>query len=105
MIKSISQNGPLRLLGRSCNANGAAIPRLLEIDGFRVRDLATRGACTSRDSPHRLPARQREALVLRYHEDLPLQEIASTLGIAVNATSAALSRALESISKAIGADR
>lgn len=74
-------------------------PPLADVaDGVAERDLI-RHAIT------RLPIRQRAVLVLRYYEDLPLQEIASTLGITVNATSAALSRALESISKAMGADR
>lgn len=65
--------------------------------GVAERDLIRRAIAG-------LPARQREVLVLRYYEDLPLQEIAATLGISVNATSAAISRALDSISDALKVD-
>jgi RNA polymerase sigma factor (sigma-70 family) len=46
----------------------------------------------------RLSRRQREVVVLRYYEDLRVQDIAATLNISVNATSVALSRALDSLS-------
>lgn len=52
----------------------------------------------------RLTRRQQEVVVLRFFEDLPLQDIAATLGITVNATSAALARALTSIAEQMGAE-
>jgi RNA polymerase sigma factor (sigma-70 family) len=53
----------------------------------------------------RLSRRQREVVVLRYYEDLRLQDIAAILHLSVNATSVALSRALESISTYVRAER
>jgi len=41
----------------------------------------------------RLPRRQREALVLRYYEDLSLTEIASVMGVAVGTVKSTLSKA------------
>lgn len=41
----------------------------------------------------RLPRRQREAVVLRYYEDLGVTEIAAALGISAGAVSSALNRA------------
>ena len=41
----------------------------------------------------RLPRRQREAVVLRYYEDLPVADIARALGVSAGAVSTALNRA------------
>lgn len=40
-----------------------------------------------------LPRRQREVVVLRYYEDLPVAEIAAVLGTSPGAVSSALNRA------------
>lgn len=53
----------------------------------------------------RLPRRQREAVVLRYYEDLRVTDIADLLGVRVGAVSSALSRALTTLAVEIGADR
>ncbi|MEV8506866.1 SigE family RNA polymerase sigma factor [Actinoplanes sp. NPDC051475] len=45
----------------------------------------------------RLPRRQRAALVLRYYEDLPDQEIADVLGCAVGTVRSSISRALATL--------
>jgi RNA polymerase sigma-70 factor (sigma-E family) len=42
---------------------------------------------------HRLPRRQREAVVLRYYEDLGVTEIAEVLGVSPGSVSSALNRA------------
>jgi RNA polymerase sigma factor (sigma-70 family) len=42
----------------------------------------------------RLPARQRTVLVLRYHQDLPEQEVAKLLGIPVGTVKSLGSRAM-----------
>jgi RNA polymerase sigma-70 factor (sigma-E family) len=42
----------------------------------------------------RLPRRQREAIVLRYYEDLTVAQIADVLGVSPGAVSSALNRAL-----------
>ena len=44
-----------------------------------------------------LPERQREAVVLRYYEHLPLAEVAETMGCAVGTVKATLSQALRSL--------
>lgn len=43
---------------------------------------------------HRLPERQRLALVLRYYEDMPEAEIAEALGITVGTVKSTISRAV-----------
>lgn len=48
-----------------------------------------------------LPHRQREAVVLRYYEDLPVAEIAVVLGISPGAVSTALGRARDALSAAL----
>jgi RNA polymerase sigma-70 factor (sigma-E family) len=45
----------------------------------------------------RLPRRQRAALVLRYYEDLPDQEIAEVLGCAVGTVRSSISRGLNAL--------
>jgi RNA polymerase sigma factor (sigma-70 family) len=49
-----------------------------------------------------LPRRQREAVVLRYYEDLPVTEIAKTLGTTPSAISSALTRALDTLAGTLG---
>src|SRR5579875_1785000 len=44
-----------------------------------------------------LPRRQREAVVLRYYEDLPVADIAVVLGISAGSVSSALHRALTTL--------
>jgi RNA polymerase sigma factor (sigma-70 family) len=44
-----------------------------------------------------LPTRQKEAIVLRYYEDLKVAEIAATLGISPAAVSTSLARALDAL--------
>lgn len=51
-----------------------------------------------------LPQRQREAVVLRYYEDLPVAEIAHTLGTTPSAISSALTRALDTLATTLGGD-
>jgi RNA polymerase sigma factor (sigma-70 family) len=57
-----------------------------------------------RDAIAQLPRRQREVVVLRYFEDLSMRTVADALGINVNAASAALHRALRSLSHSVGSD-
>jgi len=47
----------------------------------------------------RLPARQREALVLRYYLDLSAEEIATTMGIGASSVRSATHRALASLGR------
>ena len=49
-----------------------------------------------------LPRRQREAVVLRYYEDLPVTEIARTLDTTPSAISSALTRALDTLATTLG---
>jgi RNA polymerase sigma-70 factor, ECF subfamily len=53
-----------------------------------------------------LPLGYREALVLRYHEDLPIRDVAQALGISLSAAKMRLSRGLEMLRQRLkgGAD-
>ena len=51
-----------------------------------------------------LPRRQREAVVLRYYEDLPVTEIARILDTTPSAVSSALTRALDTLATTLGGD-
>lgn len=51
-----------------------------------------------------LPRRQREAVVLRYYEDLPVTEIAHLLDTTPSAVSSALTRALDTLATTLGGD-
>lgn len=46
----------------------------------------------------RLPERQREAIVLRYYEDLPENEVAEILGVSVGTVKSQVSRGLDRLS-------
>jgi RNA polymerase sigma-70 factor (sigma-E family) len=50
----------------------------------------------------RLPARQREALVLRYYLDLPEAEIAESMGISPGTVKSTVSRALAALGRLLG---
>jgi RNA polymerase sigma factor (sigma-70 family) len=50
-----------------------------------------------RDAITTLPARQREAVVLRYLADLPLADVAAAMGCAVGTVKATLHNALRSL--------
>ena len=53
----------------------------------------------------RLPARQREALVLRYYLDLPEAEIAESMGISLGTVKSTVSRALAALGRLLGENR
>jgi RNA polymerase sigma factor (sigma-70 family) len=67
-------------------------------DAPAVRDAERTRVLAAIDA---LPRRQREAVVLRYYEDLPVAEIAAILGISPGAVSTALGRARESLSNSL----
>jgi RNA polymerase sigma factor (sigma-70 family) len=50
----------------------------------------------------RLPARQREVIVLRYWSELTEQQIASTLGISLGAVKSSASRGRDAIATMLG---
>jgi RNA polymerase sigma factor (sigma-70 family) len=52
----------------------------------------------------RLPRRQREVVILRYHEDLAIGEIAAVLGIRASAVPTSLSRARATLATLLGDD-
>jgi RNA polymerase sigma-70 factor (ECF subfamily) len=54
-----------------------------------------------RDALQRLPARQRVALVLRYYQDAPYEEIAEALSIQAESVGPLLSRAKQSLREAL----
>ena len=53
----------------------------------------------------RLPHRKREALVLRYWLDLPLAEIAATMGVRTGTVKALISRGLDALALDLEVDR
>jgi RNA polymerase sigma factor (sigma-70 family) len=53
----------------------------------------------------RLPQRKREALVLRYWLDLPLAEIATTMGVRTGTVKALISRGLDALALDLEVDR
>jgi RNA polymerase sigma factor (sigma-70 family) len=53
----------------------------------------------------RLPQRKREALVLRYWLDLPLAEIAETMGVRTGTVKALISRGLDALAQDLEVDR
>ena len=51
-----------------------------------------------------LPRRQRDCLVLKYYTELPLTEIAETLGLSVNTVKTHLRRGMSELGKRLGED-
>lgn len=81
-------------------ASRPARPELAEpADAATVRDAERTRVLAAIDA---LPQRQREAVVLRYYEDLPVAEIAAVLHISPGAVSTALGRARETLSTSLG---
>jgi len=52
-----------------------------------------------------LPSRRREVLVLRFYLNLPVAEVAATLGISQGAVKSAASRGLDSLARRLGEER
>ena len=50
----------------------------------------------------KLPARQRETVILRYYEDLPEAQIAKVLGCTVGTVKSQLAKARSSLADALG---
>ena len=96
------------LNGARSRGRRAALTRRLRLD--RTDDVPAAEAVVVRDESHRevlsqlarLPARQREVLVLRYFHDLSEKEIASTLGVAPGSVKTHASRGLAALSARLG---
>lgn len=54
------------------------------------------------EAVRQLPARQRDCITLRYFEELPLEGIASTLGVSVNSVKTHLRRAMATLDRRLG---
>jgi RNA polymerase sigma factor (sigma-70 family) len=52
-----------------------------------------------------LPSRRREVLVLRYYLDLPVREVAATLGISEGSVKSAAARGLAALGRQLGEER
>ena len=57
------------------------------------------------DALRALPRRQRDCVTLRYYYDMPLAEIATTLGLSVNTVKTHLQRGLDALGATLEADR
>ncbi len=53
------------------------------------------------DAVRRLPARQRDCITLRYFQELPIDGIASTLGVSTNSVKTHLHRAMAALDRAL----
>jgi RNA polymerase sigma factor (sigma-70 family) len=53
------------------------------------------------DAVRRLPVRQRDCITLRYFEELPIDQIAATLGVSVNSVKTHLRRGMEHLARAL----
>jgi RNA polymerase sigma-70 factor (sigma-E family) len=72
----------------------------------RVADPPELGARDElRRALERLPARQRAAIVLRYYEDLPENEVAAAMRCSVPAARSLVSRGMESLRTMVGSER
>ena len=65
-------------------------------------DLATREELWS--ALHRLPSRQRAAVVLRYYEDLPERQVAEIMRCSVSAARSLVARAMQTLREVIRGD-
>jgi RNA polymerase sigma factor (sigma-70 family) len=54
------------------------------------------------ESVRQLPVRQRDCIALRYFEEMPLDEIATTLGVSVNSVKTHLRRAMARLGQMLG---
>jgi RNA polymerase sigma factor (sigma-70 family) len=54
------------------------------------------------EAVRQLPARQRDCITLRYFEELPIEGIASTLGLSVNSVKTHLRRAMATLDRRLG---
>ncbi len=54
------------------------------------------------EAVRQLPARQRDCIALRYFEELPIERIASTLGVSVNSVKTHLRRAMATLDRRLG---
>ena len=52
-----------------------------------------------------LPRRQRDCVTLRYYYDMPVAQIAATLGLSVNTVKTHLQRGLDTLGSTLEADR
>ena len=79
--------GPARCTVRGRDRGGAA-ERAAVVDALRA-----------------LPRRQRDCVTLRYYYDMPVAEIATTLGLSVNTVKTHLQRGLDALGATLEADR
>ena len=75
--------------------------RAEEVDELVLRDDQRQILEALRDLPHR----QRDCLVLRYYQELGIDDIAATLGISPNSVKTHLVRALDALEISLGSDR
>lgn len=101
-LRAAVLNRSRSVLRRRRVARAFAVIRVPHQDGDAADAPALRQADRDRmlAAIGRLPRRQREVVVLRYYEDLPVGEIASLLGTSPGAVSSALNRALTALAAA-----
>ena len=88
-----------RRIARAFAGRASRIELAEPADSGAVRTAERRSVLSAIDA---LPRRQREAVVLRYYEDLPVTEIARVLDTTASAVSSALTRALDTLALTLG---
>ncbi len=97
-------------LARDHNRRGLVSLRHHATSGHEIDVADSVGDQLVRSEEHRqvidavrgLPTRQRDCITLRYFEELPIERIASTLGLSVNSVKTHLRRAMAALDRALG---
>ena len=93
-----------RLRRRSTEERGNRVTWSGDRSEDRSEDHSTDDAMTLVTLVRQLPQRQRDAVILRYYEDLPEAEIARVLGCAVGTVKSQLAKARTTLAKGVDRD-
>lgn len=91
-------NGARSALRRRRTARGYVPPYVAPVDSPETAALLAEEHRETLAALHRLPARQREVLVLRYWSELSVAEVAGALNISTGTVKSTTSRALAALS-------
>ena len=102
IVINLARDHNRRGLGRSAPAAHRAEPDAPSA-AERAEERAERAAVI--DALRTLPRRQRDCVTLRYYYDMPVAEIAATLGLSTNTVKTHLQRGLDTLGATLEADR
>jgi RNA polymerase sigma-70 factor (sigma-E family) len=98
-------NGARSVLRRRRTARAYRWPAAASVDAADAGPLLAEEHREVLAALRKLPARQREVIVLRYWGELPEAEIAAALGISVGAVKSSASRGRDAIAALLGGER